>query len=266
MNWSDSVCLVTGASSGIGRATAVALAARGATVIAVARREERLAELIEEIGGAPHSYVVCDVGDLDQVKRLATQVGRRTERLDALINVAGIPGGGPVPKNTPETAERVIRTNLLGPIWCTQLLMPLLDRAPRGTGPTVVNMASMAGRIPLPGSGIYTATKFGLVGFTEAIWGEMRAKGIKVMSMEPGFVHTEGFPMDLLLRNPLLRGLVMTPERIAEALCSAMERGKPEVMVQGWWPFVYHISVLTGPIRRQVSRLVWRRFGRQSNF
>lgn len=257
MNWKESVCLVTGASSGIGRATAKKIAERGGTVIAVARREERLVSLVEELGGAPHSYVVCDVGDLAQVRAMAKTVGERTDKLDALINNAGVPSQGSLRRSTPEDVERVVKINLLGPIWCTQELLPLINEAPRDQGgPMIVNVASMAGRIPVPGSGVYTATKFGLVGFSEAIWGEMKHKGIRVMVLEPGFVHTEGFPMDPLLANPVLRGIVMDADHVAEALCLGMERRNVEVRVQLWWHPVYFLTVLAGPLRRRVSYLI----------
>lgn len=264
MNWKESVCLITGASSGIGRATALSMAKRGATVIAVARREDRLVSLVEEMGGAPHSYVVCDVADLEQIKALARTVAERTHRLDVLVNNAGIASGGPLSGSTPEDVEKVIRTNLLGPIWCIQELLPLVEKAPKKDGgPMIVNLASIAGRVPVPGSGIYTATKFGLVGFTEAIWGEMRDRGIAVMVVNPGFVHTEGFPMDPLLANPLTRGLVMDASRVAEALCVGMENRRTEVRVQGFWHGLYFVTVFMGPLRRRVADGIWKLVGKR---
>jgi short-subunit dehydrogenase len=257
MNWKESVCLVTGASSGIGRATAKKIAERGGIVIAVARREERLASLIEELGGAPHFYVVCDVGDLEQVRAMARTVAEKTQRLDALINNAGVPSEGALARSTPEGVERVVKINLLGSIWCTQELLGLIDKAPRGQGgPMIVNVASMAGRIAMPGSAVYTATKFGQVGFSEAVWGEMKQKGIRVMVLEPGFVHTEGFPMDALLASPLTRGLVMDADHVAEALCLGMERRNAEVRVQHWWTPIYILTVLAGPFRRRIAYFI----------
>lgn len=266
MRWNGSVCLVTGASSGIGRAVALKMAARGATVIAVARRPERLAALIEELGGPPHSYVVCDVADLEQVRAMAAVVAGRTGHLDALVNNAGIPSGGLLSASTPEEVQNVVRTNLLGPIWCIQELGHLLENAPKASSsPMIVNLASMAGRVPVPGAGIYTATKFGLVGFTEAVWSEMRARGIAVMVVNPGFVHTEGFPMDSLLANPLTRGLVMNPATVAEALCVGMERGRTEVRVQAFWHPLYFVTVLMGPLRRRIADRIWKAVGSRIN-
>ncbi|HEX2052139.1 MAG TPA: SDR family NAD(P)-dependent oxidoreductase [Actinomycetota bacterium] len=262
MDWSGLTCVVVGASSGIGRAAAVAAAGRGATVLAVARREDRLIELVSELGGEPHSYVVCDVSDLEQVRSMAAAVAARTTKLDVLINSAGIPGHGPINRTTPEQAEALIKVNLVSAIWCIQLLFPLMGHAPRdGRTPVVVNVASMAGRIPLPGAALYTASKFGLVGFTEALWGEMQSLGIQTMAVNPGFVHTEGFPMDHLLGTPLLRWTVMSPERVGEAICKGVENRRTEVKVQGWWNAVYLGTVLLGPLRRRMSRSVWKSTG-----
>jgi short-subunit dehydrogenase len=257
MNWQRSVCVIIGASSGIGRATAWKIAERGTTVVAVARREERLASLVEELGGPPHSYVVCDVGRLDEVKALAATLAERTDRIDALINSAGIPSRGRLANSTSEDVERVIRVNLLGPIWCTLELMPLLERAPKDNGaPIVVIVASMGGRIAMPGAPIYSASKFGLTGFGESVWGELHEKGISVMNFNPGFVDTEGFPMDALLASPLTRRLVMEEDYVVEALCKGIENGKSEVMTQPWWRAIYVLSVLAQPLTRRIARRV----------
>ncbi|HEX2149744.1 MAG TPA: SDR family NAD(P)-dependent oxidoreductase [Actinomycetota bacterium] len=258
MNWDGLVCVVTGASSGIGRAAAQAFANRGATVIAVARREDRLAELVEELGGQPHSYVVCDLSDIGQIRGMAQTIASRTPKVDVLLNNAGIPGPGLVTESTPEEIEAFFKVNLLAPIWCIQELFPLLAHAPRdGRTPVIVNLASMAGRIPVPSSAPYTASKYALVGFTESLWSEMHGKGIQVMVVNPGFVHTEGFPMDPLLKNPLLRWTVMKAPRVAEAVCHGIESGSTEVRVQGWWHAGYYATILLGPLRRRVSQAVW---------
>ncbi|MEX2587546.1 MAG: SDR family oxidoreductase, partial [Actinomycetota bacterium] len=259
MNWSGSVCLVTGASSGIGRAVAHALARRGATVIVSARRESRLEQLIEELDSDRHWYVVCDVTDLESVKAMAAAVAQRTDRLDLLVNNAGRPGAGLIAESTPEEVDNVVKTNLTGAIWCTQLLHDLMDAGPRTRRlPAVVNVASMAGRIPLPGAATYAATKFGMVGFSEALWAEMRNRDIGVTVVNPGLVHTEGFPMDEVLATPLLRRMVMSPERIAEALCDGVERGRAEVRVQQWWTPIYYLLFALGPYRRRLLRLFLR--------
>jgi NAD(P)-dependent dehydrogenase (short-subunit alcohol dehydrogenase family) len=232
-------------------AAARAFAARGATVIAVARREERLAALVDELGGAPHSYVRCDVTDLEDVRSMAAVVASRSDHLDLLLANAGIPGPGPILGATSEEVERVIRTNLLGPIWCLIELLPLLDMAPRtDRTPIIANLASMAGRMPVPQAPFYTAAKFGLVGFTEAAWSDLGSKGIRAMLVNPAFTETEGFPMDELRATPGLKGIVMKPDRVARAIVSGIERGAFEVRVQWWWSIIHWLGLVSGPLKR----------------
>jgi short-subunit dehydrogenase len=264
MDWNGLTCVVTGASSGIGRATAASMARRGATVVAVARREGKLASLVEELGGSPHSYVVCDVSEIDQVRAMAKTVAERTPRVDVLVNSVGIPGPGLITESSPEEVEMLLRINLVAPIWCIQALFPLIAQAPRdGRTPVIVNVASMSGRIPIPSSSPYTASKFGLVGFTESFWSEMYGKGVQTMVVNPGSVHTEGFPMDHLLGKWFLRWMVMGPEQVAEATCRGIEAGRTEVRVQGWWHLVYYLTLLMGPLRRRISRAVWGSMGKR---
>lgn len=263
MEWNGLTCVVTGASSGIGRGIALALAKRGATVIAAARREDKLAQLVEELGGEPHSYVVCDVSDLGQVQAMAATIAERTPRVDVLVNNAGIPGPGLITESRPEDVEMLLRVNLVAPIWCIQALFPLISQAPRDRRtPVIVNVASIAGRVPVPSSASYTASKFGLVGFTESFWCEMHDKGVQVMALNPGFVHTEGFPMDSLIRMPLLRWTVMDSSQVAEALCRGVENRRTEVRVQSWWHLGYYATILMGPLRRRISHAVWARVGK----
>jgi short-subunit dehydrogenase len=223
-------------------------------VIAVARREERLAALVGELEGTGHSFIQCDVTDLGQVRMMAASVAVRTDRLDVLLNNAGIPDPGSTVGAQPEEMRRVIDTNLVGAIWCLQELFPTMDKSPRlGLTPVVVNLASMAGRIPMPRSAAYTASKYGLVGFTESVWHELRDAGMRAMLVNPGFTHTEGFPMDELLTNPALRWMVMGPDRVAGAICSGIESGKFEVRVQRWMTLGYYVTLALGPLRRGIS-------------
>lgn len=233
-------------------------------MIAVARREDRLATLVQEMGGEPHSYVGCDLAQIDQIRSLAEAVARRADRVDILVNNAGAPGPGRLADSTPEQVEQLLRVNLVAPVWCIQLLLASISRAPRGPRtPVIVNVASMAGRIPVPSSSAYTASKFGLVGLTESLWAEMRDRGVRVMVVNPGLVHTEGFPMDQLLANPLLRWMVMDAGRVAEALCDGIAGGRTEVRVQGWWHLGYYFTILQGPLRRRISHAAWKRVGRR---
>lgn len=263
MHWRGKVCVVTGASSGFGRQAAAALAERGATVVAVARRKEMLESLVADLGGSPHSYVVCDVGDLDQIRKAAVEIEEKAGRIDVLVNNAGIASSGPLSATTSERMERVIRTNLLGAIFCTKEWLHLLEAAPKeARTPVVVNVASMAGRIPVPRSGDYVASKFGLVGFTEASWIDLKELGIKSLVVNPGPADTEGFPMDEVRANPITAWTVMDASRVASAIVRGVERGAMEVRVQWWFHPLYYFSVLVGPARRFIAEKVAGEYGR----
>ena len=255
--WEGLVCVVTGASSGIGREACRQFAARGATVIAVARREERLAALVDELGSPRHSYVVCDVSDLGQVRAMAAAVGERTGHVDLLLNNAGVRSSGSLTKTTSEGMERVIRTNLLGSIWVTKELLALLEAAPRtDRTPVIVNLASMAGRLPTPKASDYAASKFGLVGFTESLWHDVAPRGIRVMMVNPGLIETEGFSMAKAKASPMTAWAVMEPVRVVRALIRGVDRGAFEVRVQWWMHALYHGAVTLGPTRRVIAGLV----------
>lgn len=254
LDWAGTTVVVTGASSGIGRETALAAAARGARVIVLARRADYLKLLVEEMGGDPHLAFVCDVGDLRQVRNAAEEVAEHVEHIDVLVNNAGVRSAGPLSQADSEDMERVLRTNLLGPVFCTKEFLGLLMAAPRTAAtPVVVNLASVAGRIAIPRSADYTASKFGLVGLTEALWHDLPRYGVRVMMVNPGPVDTEGFPMTRVKALPGLAWAVMEPERVARALLRGVERGAYEVWVQWWFHPVASAAFVAGSARRRVA-------------
>jgi len=239
------------------------LAGKGATVIAVARRQDKLKSLIDEIGGPPHSYIVCDVSRLVDIRDMAKTAGERTQKLDLLVNNAGISTSGTLAETTSEEMEKVIRTNLLGPIWCLRELLPLLESARRtNRTPAVANVASIAGRIAAPSMPDYTASKFGLVGFTEASWADLGAKGIRLMMVNPGPAQTPGFPMREILSNRMASWAVMDDQRVARAIVRGIEAGSFEVRVQWWMHILYHASVVLGPFRKHLVERTLRMAGR----
>ena len=188
------VSLVTGASSGIGRAAARELAARGSRVALAARRADRLEELAAEIGGGRALALEADVtrrADAEgAVKRTVDELGR----LDILINNAGVMLLGPIADAPVEEWEQMLRVNVLGLLYCARAALPHLlqaaERDPRHTA-DLVNVSSTAGRIVRLGSGVYNATKHAVGAFSESLRQEVTGRHVRVSLIEPGAVATE---------------------------------------------------------------------------
>ncbi len=190
------VALVTGASSGIGEATASALAADGAAVALVARRADRLQSLAQRIEGDGGRALVleADVTDesaaRDAVARTVSELGR----LDTVVNNAGVMLLGPIVGAPVEEWERMVQLNVLGLLYVAHASLPhLLDAAENGPRRVsdLVNISSVAGRVARNGSGVYNATKWGVNAFTESLRQEVTGKHVRVSVVEPGAVATE---------------------------------------------------------------------------
>lgn len=190
------VALVTGASSGIGEATAVALANEGAAVALAARRVDRLEDLagkIEARGGAVLA-LRADVTDERQARSAVERTAAELGRLDTLVNSAGVMLLGPAVGAPLEEWRRMVELNLLGLLHCSHAALPHLLRAaedgPRGVA-DLVNVSSVAGRIARNGSGVYNATKHAVGAFSEALRQEVTRRHVRVSLVEPGVVGTE---------------------------------------------------------------------------
>jgi NADP-dependent 3-hydroxy acid dehydrogenase YdfG len=189
------VALVTGASSGIGEATAVALAGEGASVAVAARRRDRLEALVERIGNDADVLVIeTDVTDETSARAMVEDTVREFGRLDTLVNNAGVMLLGPILDAPVEEWRRMIELNVLGLLYCTHAALPHLLRAadtdPRRVA-DVVNVSSVAGRVARLGSGVYNASKFGVVAFSESLRQEVTRRHVRVSIVEPGAVMTE---------------------------------------------------------------------------
>ncbi|WP_328524659.1 SDR family NAD(P)-dependent oxidoreductase [Kribbella sp. NBC_00359] len=186
------VALVTGASSGIGAATARRLAAHGAAVALVARRKDRLQDVADEIGTA--FVVEADITDRAQAEHAVRQTVEHFGRLDILINNAGLMLLGPVVGADAEDWDRMIAVNVQGLLHTTHAALPhLLNAAEDGPRRVadVVNISSIAGRVAWSGYGVYNLTKFGVNGFTESLRQEITQRHVRVGVLEPGGVDTE---------------------------------------------------------------------------
>ena len=190
------VALVTGASSGIGEATALALASEGAAVAVAARRRDRLEDLagrIEATGGTA-LVLETDVTDEAQAAAMVRRTVEELGRLDTLVNNAGVMLLGPILGAPTEEWRRMVQLNVLGLLYCTHAALPHLLEAAAG-GPRevadVVNVSSVAGRVARLGSGVYNATKWGVVAFSESLRQEVTERHVRVTVVEPGAVVTE---------------------------------------------------------------------------
>jgi NADP-dependent 3-hydroxy acid dehydrogenase YdfG len=189
--------LVTGASGGIGAATALSLAAQGANVALAARRKDRLDELVERIeaDGGTALAIQTDVTDRAQAAAMVEQTVAAFGGLDTLVNNAGIMLLGPAESAPVEEWDRMIALNVRGLLYATHAALPHLLVAAEGTRGTadIVNISSLAGRVPIAGSAVYSLTKHGVGAFTEALRQEVTGRHVRVSLIEPGPVATELF-------------------------------------------------------------------------
>ncbi|MDX6626308.1 MAG: hypothetical protein QOE56_1297 [Solirubrobacterales bacterium] len=189
------VALVTGASSGIGEATAKALAAKGAAVAIAARRADRLEALAGEIeaGGGRALQIKADVTDRSQAEAAVRRTVDELGRLDAVVNNAGVMLLGPILEAPVEEWEQMVQVNLLGLLYVSKAAIPHLLEAAQGERGVadLVNISSVAGRVARSGSGVYNATKHGVGAFSESLRQEVTGRHVRVSLIEPGAVDTE---------------------------------------------------------------------------
>jgi NADP-dependent 3-hydroxy acid dehydrogenase YdfG len=227
---SGRVVAVTGASSGIGEATALACAKAGAAVALAARRLDRieaLAQRIEADGGRAIA-VATDVGDESQAQAFVQRAHSQLGRLDVLVNNAGVMLLGPIENAPTEEWRRMIHANVFGVLYCTHAALPLMREQ---SGGHIVNVSSVAGRVARQGSGVYNLTKFGVGAFSESLRQEGVELGVRVTLIEPGAVATElpGHNRPEVLEQMAKRFAGVTPlaaEDIATAILYAI--GQPE--------------------------------------
>lgn len=222
---------ITGASSGIGEATAALLAKRGAAVALGARRKDRLDALAEEISGAGGTAVAIetDVAQEDAAVGFVEGAAERLGGLDVLVNNAGVMLLGPIEGANTDDWRRMVEVNCLGLLYCTGAALPIMRE---GGGGHIINVSSVAGRFARAGVGAYNLTKFGVSGFSEALRQEGVASNIRVTSVEPGFVDTElqshNTPeiQELLSSRFEEAGKILEAGDIAEAIAYVI--GQPE--------------------------------------
>ena len=244
------VMLITGASSGIGEATARRLAREAdAALVLVARREERLRALAQSLGTERVSYLAVDLVDEDAPRRVLEHVLEHHGHLELLVNNAGGAWRARFADGGHENVRQTMALNFDAVVRLTEALLPLL----RASAPSaIVNVASTAARVARPGTGAYSASKFALAGWSDALWAEERAYGVHVGLVLPGFISTEGFPQRELTERALTRWLVSTPERAAEAIHQAGIGRRPERYVPRAYALAAALRILAPALTRRV--------------
>jgi short-subunit dehydrogenase len=223
MNLSGRKALLTGATGGLGRAIAEALAQRGAQLTLSARSAEALEGLAAELPGEGHRVLPADLAESDAAERLAAEA----TGTEILIANAGLPGAGLLADFSAEEVKRALRVNLEAPMLMARALYPAMLEAGSGH---LVFVASLSGKAASPRTSIYNATKFGLRGFALGLRADLAPSGVGVSIVSPGFIREAGMFAESGAKPPPGMGTA-TPEQVGAATAKAIERNKVEVTV-----------------------------------
>jgi len=220
MEIAGSVAVVTGASSGIGAAVARDLALRGATVVAVARRADRLGDVIADCARtAPESYAApADVASRTSCEDVIADAIARLGRVDLLVNNAGISIHRPAERIPPEDVERMFAVNYFAPVYLTMAALPGMLERRRGS---VVNITSVAGHVPNPGESAYGASKAALSRWSQGLAFDLHGSGVHVGALSPGPIDTEIWALD---EEVIFDGKLYPPQLIADGVAKMIER------------------------------------------
>ncbi len=237
MDYRDRVVVVTGASSGIGRQVALDFAARGAAVVLAARRADRLSEVARdcERAGGSAEPVAGDVAAEGFVEALVARALVRFGRLDVVVNNAGVPKHKQFFDVTPDDVEHTLRVNLIAPARLVVAALPAMLRQAEGW---IVNVSSVAGKLPPPREAVYAASKFGLTGLTEGLWLDLAGSNVHACVVHVGPIDTEIWQKTD--EPTAFRGRKLPPSAVSAAVFRAIERRLHEVWVPGrmrlaWW-------------------------------
>lgn len=224
----DKTVIITGASLGVGAATARAFANRGANLVLVARGLEALERIAAELSAQTQVMTAAfDVTDRVRCQQMLDAAQQRFGRIDVLVNNAGYHARGPVEGLAPDAIARMVEVNLTAPLCLVRLTLPYLERAGGGV---IVNVASLAGMTPVPGAATYSATKFGLRAFSFALAEELAARNISVSVVSPGPIDT-GFIMDNIddVDDITFSQPMSTAPQVGEAIVAAATGASTEI-------------------------------------
>lgn len=234
MDFNNKVVVITGASSGIGEATAMEFAKRKSFVVLVARRKENLESVAKEIAkhGSEILICQCDVSKWQEVEQMSKTVLDKFGRIDILVNNAGFAIYGSVLELKIEEIESQMKTNYFGMVYCTKAFLPKMLEQKAGH---VVNVASVAGSFGLPGIAPYCASKFAMLGFSEGLYHELKGTGVGITVVSPIMVRTNFFNHSSFKSMPKYSPASLSSKTVAKAIVKASTSPRLEIIVP---PFV----------------------------
>ena len=238
MDFKNKTILITGASSGIGKQTAIEFAKKGANLILVARRKEKLDLVAQELKKFQTSVIVCpcDVSDKDQVKEMSKIVLEKFDSVDILVNNAGFAIYGSVSDLSIDEIESQMKTNYLGMVYCIKIFLPSMLEKKSGH---IVNVASVAASFGLPGIASYCASKFAMLGFSEGLKHELKNSGIGITVVSPIMVKTNFFDHPSFETMPKYSPTSLSSKTVANAILKASDSPRLEIIV----PSVVRVAV-----------------------
>ena len=263
MDFKNKVVVITGASSGIGEATAIKFAKKHANVVLVARRKEKLLEVEKKISNCSGSSLVCqcDVSNKDQVEQMAKTVLQTYGRIDILVNNAGFVIYGKVSELSTEEIVAQMETNYFGMIYCTKAFLPQMLEQHSGH---FVNVASIGASFSAPGVASYCATKYAMLGFSEGLKHELYGTGVDLTVVSPIMVRTPLFDHPSFENfSKFSTGISLSSETVAKAIIKASNSSRLEIVVPsvaraGIWfkhTFPYFINPVVGnSFRKQLRK------------
>ncbi|MDH3765474.1 MAG: SDR family NAD(P)-dependent oxidoreductase, partial [Nitrosopumilus sp.] len=230
MDFKNKVILITGASSGIGKETAIKFAKLGANIILVARRKNKLEQVANELKEFNVVTLVCqcDVSKKDQVKEMSKIVLEKFESVDVLVNNAGFAIYGSVSDLTIDEIESQMETNYFGMIYCIKNFLPSMLKKESGH---IVNVASVAASFGLPGIASYCASKFAILGFSEGLKHELKNTGIGITVVSPIMVRTNFFEHPSFEKMPKFSPTSLSSKTVAKAILKAANSPRLEIIV-----------------------------------
>ncbi len=253
MNFKNKIVLITGASSGIGKQTALEFAKKGANLILVARRKDKLELVAKELEKFHTTILVCscDVSNKDQVKEMSKIVLEKFDTVDILVNNAGFAIFGPVSDLSIDEIESQMETNYFGMIYCIKNFLPIMLNKKSGH---IVNVASVAASFGLPGIASYCASKFAMLGFSEGLKHELKDTGIGITVVSPIMVRTNFFDHPSFEKMPKYSPTSLSSKTVANAILKASNSPRLEIIVPSvvrsavWMKntFPYFINPLLG--------------------